>query len=335
MGRLGDDEPQQPQTSAREGGAMPPISGTGPAHALARALESELRALDGGRLSSISWFRTDWQRGGAATATARHRDADGIERDAVVKVPVTERERRWFERLGRTEDAPVARLFASGDSLGPYDFAWIVIERLPFGPLAARWHERHMARIGDAAARFHRDAAAHPIEAVAEEPWDELLGKAREAVKEPSFPERSRWHAALKECAKKADRAIAIWRERTPLGWIHGDLHPANAMSRVGEEDGPACLIDLGEVRSGHWLEDAVYLERIHWTRPERLAAKPVKCVADARKVHGLENGDWPLAASARRVLLAATAPSFRGEQSPPVLAASLLRLEQGLKEIR
>lgn len=314
---------------------MPPIAGTGPAHSLARALEAELLALEGGRLSNLSWFRTDWQRGGAATATARWRDDAGEHRDVVVKVPVTQRERRWFERLGRDDAAPVARLFAGGDDLGPYDFAWIVIERLPFGPLGVRWHDDHMARIGDVAARFHQAAAATPIEALADEPWEDLLAKARESVKEPSFPERSRWTAALKDCAKRFDRIVDAWRTRGPIGWVHGDLHPANAMSRVAEDHGPACLIDLGEVRTGHWLEDAVYLERVHWPRADRLSAKPVKCVADARKRLGLENGDWPSLAAARRILLAATAPGFRGEHSPPVLAASLVRLEQGLKEFR
>ena len=51
-------------------------------------------------------------------------------------------------------------------------------------------------------------------------------------------------------------------------------------------------LIDLAEVRPGHWVEDAVYLERLHWARPERLKGRnPVKLLAAARRRLGLEIG--------------------------------------------
>lgn len=304
------------------------------------AFEAELVRATEGRLEDVHWFRTDWQRGGAATAAARWRDSLGTTREVVVKVPVPPRETRWLRRIGERfagrPDSPVPHLFASDEILGPYDFAWVILERLPHGPLAMHWHPDHFRRIGEAIARFHHASLETPIDgAPNEEPWDDLLDRARTHVKDAGFPERSRWSTALKEFTKRADRAVDRWRSRRPIGWIHGDLHPANAMSRVGQDQGPVCLLDFAEVRPGHWLEDAVYLERLHWTRPDRLEAKPVKCVADARKALGLENGDWPPLASARRALLAATTPAFRGEHHPPFLSASLVRLEQGLKELR
>ncbi len=330
--------------------AMPsdaPITPT--IHSLAAALGAALVASLDGRLQDLHWFRTDWQRGGAATGQGRWCEGGsptgaalapgtggGAGREVIVKVPVNLREYRWLERTARQCDGPVAELIASGLSIGPYDFAWVIIERLPHGPLGLSWHPDHLVRICDAAARFHRVASQTPLEGgPREEEWDRLLAAAREAVRESAFPERNRWSSALKEFSKRADRAVDRWRNRQPLGWIHGDLHPANAMSRVASDHGPACLIDLAEVRVGHWVEDAVYLERLHWPRPERLAAKPVRSLADARKREGLETGDYAPLAAIRRVLLAATAPAFKGEHSPVFLGACLARLEEGLREVR
>jgi hypothetical protein len=95
-------------------------------------------------------------------------------------------------------------------------------------------------------------------------------------------------------------------------------------MSRIADDHGSACLIDLAEVRAGHWLEDAIYFERLLWTKPERLALKPVKAIAEARKREGLENGDYAPIAAARRALLAGTSLAFRSEQNPGFLHASL-----------
>lgn len=328
-------------SAGRQTTAMPsdaPITPT--SHALAAALGAALVASLDGRLRDLHWFRTDWQRGGAATGQGRWCESgdgpDAPGRSIIVKVPVNLREYRWLERTARRSDGPVAELIASGLSVGPYDFAWVIIERLPHGPLGLSWHADHLVRICDAAARFHRIAAETPLEgSPRDEDWDRLLSSARDAVREPTFPERNRWSAALKEFSKRADRAVDRWRARQPLGWIHGDLHPANAMSRVAVDHGPACLIDLAEVRVGHWVEDAVYLERLHWPRPERLAVKPLRSLADARKREGLETGDYAPLAAIRRVLLAATAPAFKGEHSPVFLGACLARLEEGLREVR
>jgi hypothetical protein len=101
---------------------------------------------------------------------------------------------------------------------------------------------------------------------------------------------------------------------------------------------GPVCLIDLAEVHAGHWIEDAVYLERQLWARPERLKAhKPVREIAAARKRLGLSvDADYARLAMARRALLAATAPRFlKSEGHPAYLDACLGWLEIALSEFK
>ena len=103
-------------------------------------------------------------------------------------------------------------------------------------------------------------------------------------------------------------------------------------------EAGPVALIDLAEVRAGHWVEDAVYLERQFWARPKHLdAARPVKTLAAARRRLGLPvQDDYPRLAMARRVLLAATAPGFlKSEGDPRHLDACLGWLERALSELK
>jgi hypothetical protein len=109
-------------------------------------------------------------------------------------------------------------------------------------------------------------------------------------------------------------------------------------MSREGLREGSVSLIDLAEVHAGHWLEDAVYLERQLWARPERMQKeKPVKAVAKARKKLGLAVEEtYPRLAMIRRALLAGTAPKFiKSEGNPVHLAACLDRLEIALSDLK
>jgi hypothetical protein len=107
-------------------------------------------------------------------------------------------------------------------------------------------------------------------------------------------------------------------------------------MSRGGINHGLVCLIDMAEVHAGHWVEDAVYLERQLWARPERLKVhKPVKEIAAARKRLGLPvDAEYPRLAMIRRALLAATAPRFL-KSHPAYLDACLGWLEIALAELK
>jgi len=97
-------------------------------------LEPVLRQACQGLLSSVSWFRTDWQRGGAQTGYATYRDGDGVDHAVVVKLPIGPVEYRWLTRLGDYPDVS-PRVWAHGQSLGGYDMAWVAMERLEHGPL--------------------------------------------------------------------------------------------------------------------------------------------------------------------------------------------------------
>lgn len=303
---------------------------------LAAALVPVLDAACDGRLGPISWFKADWQRGGAATGTAEFRDSDDHEARVVLKLPVVQREIMWMRRLQNGASAPVVpRLFASGDEIGGYDLAWLVMERFDHGPLGLHWHENHLQRIAEAGARFQAAAALHPVDQPPRvEDWPTMIDRAREIVRVNRMEHDQRWTNALKSVRGCLDDLVEAWRARDVKQWLHGDLHLANAMSRTGLDDGPVCLIDLAEVHAGHWVEDAVYLERQLWARPDRLKKKsPVKLMAKARRRLGLPvSDDDARLASIRRVLLGATAPAFMKSEGHPLhLAACLEQVEKGL----
>jgi len=296
-----------------------------------------------GRLSNITWFKADWQRGGAATATATYINDQDQAEPVVLKLPVVQRELLWTQRLqppdGECDPPVVPRLFASGATIGGYDLAWIVIERFDHGPLGLKWADDHIPRIADAVARFYKAAGQFSRNGQARrEHWPALIDQAIKSLGENAIDEKQRWKKALKQTKKQLDSIVEQWRARPITDWLHGDLHIANAMSRVGMNDGEVALIDLAEVRPGHWVEDAVYLERLLWARPERMNHyKPVKAIAQARKDHGLPVDEhYPRLAMIRRALLAATAPTYiKSEGNPAHLAACLNWLETALRELK
>ena len=134
-----------------------------------------------------------------------------------------------------------------------------------------------------------------------------------------------------------ADELVQKWRSRDTTHWIHGDLHLANAMSRESAQSGDVILIDLAEVRTGHWTEDAVYLERQLWGRPDRLEeTRPVRAIGRARRRLGLPAGsNSNMLADIRRVLMAATAPAFlTTEGHPKHLAGALDQLNAAIDRL-
>jgi len=102
-------------------------------------------------------------------------------------------------------------------------------------------------------------------------------------------------------------------------------------MCRSAEPNAQVSLIDLAEVHAGHWVEDAVYLERQLWGHKSRLkASRPVHAMATARKALGMRvDDDFNSLVDIRRLLLAATAPAFmQSEGDPRYLAACLEQLQ-------
>ncbi|MFK7961149.1 MAG: aminoglycoside phosphotransferase family protein [Phycisphaerales bacterium] len=298
------------------------------------------------RLGDVAWFRTDWQRGGAATGRSTWRDDDGAELPVVVKLPVPHRELDWTRSLQVTVDdaaartaACVPRLFAGDHRINGYDMAWLVIEDLPVGPLGMKWHDDHIPRMAEALAEFHAGALrARPVDAKPRiENWTALLTRAASAVRRNELAESERWLQLIQSVEARLDGLVDLWRARSVDGWIHGDAHLANAMSRVAIDHGPVCLIDLAEVRAGSWIEDAIYLERMLWARPQRLAVcSPVTAIAEARRSRGLPvDDDAAILADIRRILLAVTAPAFlHTEGHPAHLAACLDQAEAAIERV-
>lgn len=322
-------------------------SSTEQAHDLGPFFEPALRAACHDRLGNIRWFKTAWQRGGAATAytTIEH---DLGTRDAVIKFPIGPREYKLLSGLGESCSA-TPQIEFHGTELGSADMAWVVMERLPGEPVkttaGAVPHKRVFQAVADAAAIFYDSTLKRwPIEKPHNPwPWDDLIAKSRQAVRDNPLQHQQQWKNALKDVARYLPRLVSVWESRQINTFCHGDLHLSNIMTRDAsstwnehsdKSDEQLVLVDFGEVHEGHWIEDAVYLERIYWANPE--VAKKVKIVplfAKARKSLGLPcDDDYAGLAQIRRVLMASCAPAWlQREGNPQYLAAALAMIERAL----
>lgn len=300
-------------------------------------LEPMLHVACGGRISEVSWFRTDWQRGGALTGYARFHAEDGEEHPVVVKLPVPPCERYFLVQLQQDGDAHgvAPRVYAHGEMLGPYDLAWVVIERLHHGPLGPLWSGREFDLLVEAVGRFY--AATEHIERCGEpllEDWETLLARARKHAHDGALPQAQHWNKVLKAAGKKLPAWAELWRGRAITGYCHGDLHLGNAMTRGAPPDGPAVLIDYANTRVGHWVQDAIYFEHLFWARPHRLEGRKLaKSIARERKARGLPvDPDWARLAEAYRALLALSTPARLDHDGDPAhLQACLGVLERAV----
>lgn len=342
--------PHAPQAAPKPPAAPPPVE-VPPASASPSPLPDDtpiqpfgsylapvLTQLCKGRLTDLSWFRTDWQRGGALTGYANWLDDHGNQRPAVVKLPVPPGERRWLVQLSSDDVTP--RLFAHGSELGGYDLAWVVMERLPHGPLGSKWGPACFPLLADAAANFYASARMVPLtDPPAPRDWEGQLKRARDHIGKDTIKNSQRWRKALKKANKKLPAWIDTWHQRDTGWWCHGDLHPGNAMSRsqppteATQAAGQAVLFDLACVRPGHWVEDAIYLEHLYWANPVALrGANPAKLIANSLRNYQLTPGyNWPQLADTYRAMLAMTAPAYRDKPGGNAQAAASLEVLEGL----
>lgn len=281
------------------------------------------------KLTDLNWFRTDWQRGGALTGYATWHDELGPH-DVVVKFPVPPTERRWLVQLSSDDVTP--RIFAHGSELGGYDMAWVIMERLPHGPLGTAWAGQAYDLIAEAAANFYARAQLIPMgDPPPHRDWADVLKRAKQSISKDTIEHSQRWRKALKKAGKHLPDWLDTWHARDTRFWCHGDLHPGNAMTRTPapgsspdrdhntraanlSEGGGAVLFDLACVHPGNWVEDAIYLEHLYWASPKSLhGAKPVKQIATYLRDYGLTPGhNWPDLANIYRALLAMSAPINR-----------------------
>ncbi len=341
--------------------AIPPQFGA----SLGQALEGHLIHACDGRLAPVRWFRSDWQRGGGSTGWSVFQSADGPV-DVVVKIPVGPVELRWSAaisegRAGVTlpisgpgamatdPTLPTPSVLAAGESLGGYDLGYLVIERLPGLPLAARLDARGIEDILAALAEWHdRASAVQEVTTADARPlpdWETLLHTSREVIQHAGtrLASAQRWKHIVHDVQKHLPRLLNRWEARPMTTWCHGDLHPGNAMRRAvacnltvqngaapGAVDhllGPAVLLDLALVHPGHWVEDVLYFERVYWGRTELLrGVNLVSSLARIRRERGHHDSeDYGLIANVRRVLAAAAAPGLvEREGNPKYLAYAL-----------
>lgn len=332
--------------SASSLGQTPAASDSGSSGSLAEMLCPILRQVCGGRLSPVQWFRAAWQAGGASTGTAQFQLRPGRTVDAVVKLPVGPQEYNWTTTIGRCDhavdhhDGPTPRVLAAGTELGGYDLAWLVVEKLDGQPISTALSQDNVEGLLSAAADWYaaadRERRITPDDRPRREDWVALVSRAREAVKDNALPDEQRWNEALKATQRALPRLVPAWEARAVNSWCHGDLHPGNAMLRSApDRDQPRCvLIDLALVHPGHWVEDALYLERLYWAKPELLCGvKPVPTLARFRRDRGLHaSDDYGTLAQIRRVLMAASVPAFlEHEGHPRYVHAALETLERTL----
>lgn len=316
-------------SESRPLGGFTPVP-RGDAQDLATLFDPILHRVNGGRLGPIEWFRSAHQRGGAATgfSTWQHNGSPPI--PVIVKLPVGPAEHKWTCALGACDvdqwgerwsmAIPTPRVIAAGVELGGYDLAWIVEERLAGPHLPQTLDEESALDLLRAAADFQ--AAAMKVAPLTPRPaspdWERTLERSRELARAGGFPESQRWNDVI----KKVQRALPVlrhrWESRPINTWCHGDLHPGNALRRPiadrGEGDptgrNGCVLVDLALVHSGHWVEDALYLERQYWGHEKQLGLKPVPTLARLRRERGLAADDaYGDLAMVRRVLMAACAP--------------------------
>lgn len=311
------------------------------AHDLGPRLEPDLLRACRGALRDVHWFRSDWQSGGAATAFGTCAVPDGPARQVVVKFPIGAREHRVLTGLGQV-DAPTPRVLFEGDRLGEERLFWVVMERLPGVPVAPHLHKDVLPHLVEAAVRFYAASDGRvTLDPPKAQDWASLLERSRQAIHDnPTIAHASEWAAAVRHMMKSLPNFLAIWNARAMNTVCHGDLHPGNCMERPsGSAWGPPghILFDFAESHAGHWVEDAVYVERIYWARPKFLdGMKPVSMLAQARRDAGLNtDGDYTTLANVRRALMAATSPAFLEiEGSRAYMAAALEVLDGVFKQM-
>ncbi len=315
---------------------------------LGATLEPLLAEACGGRLGAVSWFTSAWQAGGASTGQAVFRGEDGTAHEVIVKLPVGPMEHRWTTLVGGVDGSgervctATPRVLASGTTLGSYDLAWIVEERLEPTPLSAHLDEHAPRDLVRAAVEWYaaagrmRDVTSG--DAPASKDWAAIIAKGREVAHQHGIGEEQRWNGAIRTVQRHLDDLVRRWNDRPITTWCHGDLHFGNALRRPGTRPGDGCvLIDLALVHAGHWVEDAVYLERLYWAKPEMLhGVKPVSEMARImRERHMLHGEDYAMLANIRRVLMAASVPAFLNHEGhPKYVHAALEMLEKLLPQL-
>ena len=299
--------------------------------ALGPGLEPALKqacAAGGCEIGRIYWFKSKWQRGGASTGTVTVTTRDGVEHQGVVKVPVGYKEYKWTTALAAGGDTvrSTPHIYAHGTELGSHDLCWLIMEKLPGQPLATGMSEHDVHDMMAATAALQAGAlGCEPLSGQPPSPnWERVIDKSRQCIRHGLIADAQHWTNALKAVHRCLPSLLLKWQQRPINAWCHGDLHPGNAMRReaapAGGLSGACVLIDLALIHPGHWIEDALYFERVYWGQSHLIHHVNLVSVLSAeRRALGLPaTGDYGMLASVRRVLMAAAAPGLVEREGNP-----------------
>lgn len=195
--------------------------------------------------------------------------------DLAVRMPRTprapsllEKEHRWMPELAPSLPLPVPVPVRMGEPSDRFPHRWIVTTWVAGEPADASPVERGPEAAAALAAfltALHREA---PAEVAAPTRQGEPLDQAADVVERHLATMADEEAARLREVWD--DAAAAPGWER-PAVWLHGDLHPANVVTRDGALSG---IIDFGELCAG---DPAVDLAAAWTLLPEGAAERCLK----------------------------------------------------------
>ena len=164
--------------------------------------------------------------------------------------------------------------------------------------------------------------------------WLHALETAKQHVKDHDLPNPQQWKNALKKTKRHLKEILQIYNSRLLTDTCHGDLHFGNALTNSPPPNGPAILIDYAQVYTGNWIQDAVNLEYLNWSSPDRIKKYNIpKSIAKLRRDLNLPvSKDWAKHAQSLRLLYAMTTPASLDNFANPIhLTHALSTLETGL----
>jgi hypothetical protein len=205
---------------------------------------------------------------------------------AIAKVGATPREVQWAQDLARVDPDLIPTLYASGDALGDEPLAWIVMERCRH-EVGWQWGGAGYGMLLEAGVRFQLASRriAPPVGPADVDPGP-FFALAHEALTtDPPAP----GPAATVLANAERDWAWVVSHCRVEL--CHGDLHPANAVSRAAppHPEARALLIDHAPAAMP-WASEPARCEILYWrTQTPRGEPTLVHAMAAIRRRHGLE----------------------------------------------
>lgn len=200
-------------------------------------------------VAGIALDEQDWSAGGGVHLSGTWQ-ATGM--PVLVKLGVNVNQLYWTRMVTKSAPGLIPLLYASGDWLGDLKMGWIVMERIPFGPLGPGWKGDEFVMLLDAAVRFQRAAGNIEARHVATFNVDMLRSWLEVGIAlDPPGP---------------VDGVLE--RFETDFAWVasvcgyevcHGDVHMCNALSRTPPPlSSAAVLIDCQPIIQP-WVFDAAY----------------------------------------------------------------------------